>query len=110
MNQLTFLFAYALTVCLETGALCLMLRKRHGTQSIILNSIIANSITLPFVWFFFPMLGMGWIAQTAVAELFAFIAEAAYYKMAFSKLGWKGALLASLACNLISFGMGLLLM
>jgi uncharacterized protein (DUF2062 family) len=71
--------------------------------------LIANSITLPFVWFVFPLLGLGWALQTALAELFAFVCEAIFYKIAFAKIGWKDAFMVSLACNSFSFVTGLLL-
>lgn len=109
MNGLSFLFAYALTLGLETCTLYLILRKQHGAKSIIINSILANSITLPFVWFVFPYFLHDYWLAIGLSEIFALLAEAAYYRKAFAKLGWKDALFASFACNSISFCIGLLL-
>jgi len=107
---LNFISAYALTIILETGMLYLLMRKRYNDKTITLNSVIANSITLPIVWFVFPYLGLAWPIQIAVSELFAFICEAVYYKISFAKLGWMDAIIASFLCNSLSFGVGLLLM
>jgi uncharacterized protein (DUF2062 family) len=108
-EDLDFILAYFLTLVVETGALYLLLRRRYRAKTIILNSIIANSVTLPFVWYFFPALGLDWPVQTAIAELFAFISEAVFYWKAFARLGYKEAALASFTCNLLSLGIGLLL-
>jgi hypothetical protein len=108
---LGFLFAYALTLCSETLVLFLILRKkRYSTLSIVLNSAIPITLTLPFVWFFFPKFGLGWAADTAIAEICVFMVKVAYYKKTFANLRWKEALLASFVCNLVSFGLGLLLL
>ena len=104
-----FALAWLLTIAVETPILFLILRQRFRPALIVRNSIIANSLTLPFVWFFFPALGLGWTMQTASAEIFAIAAEAAVYRLLFRELAWKDALSASLLCNLCSFGIGLLL-
>ena len=73
------------------------------------NSLLANTLTHPLVWFVFPLLWpkIGWTATTALAELFAFAAEAVAYSYLFPKLGWKRAALASFICNALSFAAGL---
>jgi hypothetical protein len=98
-----------MTLIIETSALFLLLRRRYDARTIVLNSIIANTITVPVVWFVFPFLGLGWVAETAMAELFAFVCEALYYKKAFAGIGWYDAFFVSFACNSLSFGFGLLL-
>jgi hypothetical protein len=103
-----FVYAYALTVIIETVIAILLLRGRYDKTLIVRNSIIANSLTLPFVWFLFPVLGFGsWWLQTAVAEVFAFVAEAVVYRALFPKIGLTEALKVSLACNVASFLAGL---
>lgn len=100
-----------LTVLVEAPALFLILRARYGPLEIAKNAVIASSLTLPFVWFFFPALGLAWVPQTALAEAFAFLTEAVVYRFLFPApgIGWKDALIASLACNALSFCAGLLL-
>jgi len=108
MNE--FLVAYALTLAIETIVLFLLLRSRYGVALIIRNSIIASSLTLPFVWFVFPALGLGsWALQTAAAEIFAFAVEACVYRALFHGIRWEDALAASFVCNAASFIAGLAL-
>jgi hypothetical protein len=106
---LDFPAAYALTVVSETAALFLLLRNRYGGRMIARDSLIANTLTHPAVWFLFPLLRLAWPLQTALAELFAFTAEAAAYRGLFPGLGWKGAAGCSLICNSLSFTAGLAL-
>lgn len=102
-----FFAAFALTIIIEGAVLSLILRGRYGTLLVTRNAIIASSLTLPFVWFAFPHLGLGWGAQTAIAEAFASVAEAGFYALAFRGIGNRDALLASIACNWASFVIGL---
>lgn len=106
-----FVLAYALTVLIETAALYAILRKGYGPFPIVRNSLIANTLTHPLVWFALPLLwpGIGWTGATAAAELFAFAAEAAAYRSLFPGLGWRRATAASLLCNALSFSAGLAL-
>lgn len=104
-----FIAAYALTVSIEAVALYLLLRDRFGAVLIARNAIVASSITLPFVWFAFPALNLGWGMQTALAEAFAAFAEAGIYIVAFRGIRPKDAILASVLCNWASFVIGLAL-
>jgi uncharacterized protein (DUF2062 family) len=106
---LNFASAYIVTVAVETILLFLLLHKTHPTSKIVRNSFIANSLTLPFVWFVFPALGFSWFVGTSIAELFAFGAEAIIYRRLFEKIGWEEAILASLICNAASLAAGLVL-
>jgi len=104
---LDFVAAYALTVGIEAVALYLLLGKEYGTALIVRNAVLASSLTLPFVWFVFPALGLAWGLQTAAAETFAAFAEAGVYALAFQGMKTKDALLASVLCNWASFIIGL---
>jgi len=112
-----FIFSYFLTIIIETAVLFILLRQRHAPILIARNAIIASSLTLPFVWFAFPVLCSGflgfgagcWFLQTALAEIFAVVAETAVYQKLFSGMCWKSAFFLSLTCNAVSFGVGLAL-
>jgi hypothetical protein len=71
------------------------------------NSVIASTLTLPFVWFFFFNLDLPWGLQTAMAEVFAVLVECGVYAILFKKIMLRDAILASAACNWASFIFGL---
>lgn len=100
--ELDFAQAYALTIAAEIVVLYCILRREHSTVAIINNAVIANTITLPFVWFFFPAMGLDYLARIVLSEIFAFAAEAAYYFF-FAGVKFEKAIAASFACNLFSF-------
>ncbi len=103
-----FIQAYALTIAIEAVLLFLILRKEHGAWIIARNAVMASSLTLPFVWFVFGGLALPWLAKTAMAEIFAVLVEAGFYRLAFKGMTLEKALMASIACNLASFAIGLM--
>jgi len=108
--------AYALTLALEMPVVFLFLHGENKHKKsralplwkIVLGGALASTITLPFVWFAFPLLPFPYIAWLALAEAFAFGAEAVFYKF-FFRLDWKKAALMSFCANLLSFMAGLAL-
>ncbi|MFH1221723.1 MAG: hypothetical protein V1492_01425 [Candidatus Micrarchaeota archaeon] len=107
--QLQFIQAYFLTILLETVLLFLLLRNRYPAKAILFNSLIVNTLTLPAVWFLFPLLGLSYAFYLFVAEGFAFSAEAVLYALLFEKIDWRVAVFCSFTCNLLSFAVGALL-
>jgi hypothetical protein len=107
---LGFASAVALTLAVEVPVVFLLLRSERKLQAwkIILVAALASLLTLPFVWFAFPLLPLPYVAWLALAEIFAFSAEAALYKLAF-RITLQKAALASLVANLLSFCAGLAL-
>ena len=108
-----FLYALLFTMAVETAALLLAARllfkmkQKEAPDALLLFCGMALSFaTLPYVWFIFPMLASG-MAYIALAEAFAFAAEAIGYKFIL-KTGWKRAAALSLICNAASFLLGLL--
>lgn len=102
-----FIAAYALTLAVEIPVLLVLLGKQHGWKLTARNGIVASSLTLPFVWFVFPSLGLGYWPALAVSEIFAFAAEAGIYFALFKKIGARRAIVASAACNSASFILGM---
>ncbi|MDD5171563.1 MAG: hypothetical protein PHF60_00845 [Candidatus ainarchaeum sp.] len=102
--------AYALTIVIEAIVLFLILRKERKTSEIVVNAVIASTLTLPFVWFGFGALALPWVMKTTMAEAFAVLVEAGFYRLAFEGMTIEKALLASTVCNLASFIIGLLLL
>jgi hypothetical protein len=110
--MLDFFLAYIFTIVIETTLLFALLGKRFPSSAIARNSLIVNTATLPFVWFFFPALAgpiFGYPSQIAVSELFAFGAEALMYWKLFPGMEPKDAIRVSFICNLASFLIGLAL-
>jgi hypothetical protein len=106
---LDFLQAYLLTVLLETIALFVLLRKGYAKSLLIRNSVIASTLTLPFVWFLFPYLGFSYLYQILLSEEFAVIIEAIIYAKLFRGMSLRDAFLLSFACNMFSFSFGVFL-
>jgi len=67
----------------------------------------ASAITHPIVWFgfFAPCWHAAYVTRVVAAELFAWLAEAAYFRYLWRK---ERALLWALVANAASFGLGLL--
>ena len=110
-----FLFSLFLTILAETLALFALARlvfrwpKRRIPDSLLLFcGVFTSGCTLPYVWFVLPGLLSPWLLYAAAAESFAVLAEALIYLVVL-RIGPKQALLLSLACNMFSFGLGLLL-
>ncbi len=101
--------AYVLTLLIETIILFLILRNKYPIKVIIVNSLIANTLTHPMVWFIFPLFGLGYALQIAASEIFAFVVEAILYLLLFEKVGWLRAVSISLLCNLVSFLTGVII-
>lgn len=104
-----FLQAYAITLAIEGMVLYFILRKQYAVTEIVKNSVLASTITLPFVWFVFPLSGLSWFYVTAISEVFAVIVETWIYKTTFRKISWRMAFGSSFVCNVASFVIGLLL-
>ncbi len=105
-----WVMAFALTATSEmavVGGLGRRLEPRLARRLAL--SVYANLATHPVVWFVVPTLISHWGKATLVAELWAWLAEAAFYRLTFSAAHWRAALGLSLAANLFSFGLGLAL-
>ena len=79
----------------------------RGLRCSFLVAFGASAITHPIVWFgfFTPAWHAAYMTKLVAAELFAWLAEAAYFRFIFKK---KNALFWSLVANASSLGLGLL--
>lgn len=77
------------------------------------RALAPSALTHPFVWFAFPLLctvlGLGWTPAMALAELFAWLVEAAFFVVTKPRVPWRRAVLASLGANAASLVLGLTL-
>jgi len=108
-----FFGALIFAVAIETLCLIFIARKIYRLpknqlklKTIIFAGFFASFATLPYVWYIFPILFYGSARLAAFSsEIFAVLVEALFYSLVFN-WGYKKALLASLLCNLVSFGLG----
>lgn len=99
----------ALTMVVETLLAALFLSSAGLSRALLGWVPIASLITLPFVWWVFPLVGLptGW--TTGLAEVFAFGVEAVFlYVVTGGRISLRRALLLSFLMNSVSFAVGLL--
>jgi hypothetical protein len=98
-----FLAALILTLVIELPLAGFLLKKWNVPRR-WLYILFINLITLPFVWFIFPLLD-NLIIAIGLGEFFAFMAEAIFYMYALRKDGLTGrqAIILSLVANTSSF-------
>ncbi len=106
---LKWLLAFALTQSCEMGIYANVPGPERPLRERIAVAFGASAITHPIVWFvitpLYHPLGLDWWTMVAIAEVFAFLAEAMWL-MAFGHR-WIVAFGASLAANGLSFTIGL---
>ncbi len=110
--ETNFLISLALTIVIETAVLWFLLRKIYARDFkkvpgslLVFSGILTSASTLPYVWFIVPLFTNP-STFTPVAETFALVIEAIEYRFLLDT-GLKKAFLISLACNAVSFLVGL---
>lgn len=108
-----FLKSLAITVLIETSVLVIFFRLilravQTRISSLLFTGFLASFATLPYLWFIIPNYIDNNIWYITIGESFAVLVEALII-CAILKTKYPTALLASLACNMVSFGTGLLL-
>jgi len=105
---LAWLRAFALTVAIElVVAVPLLAPVESGRARRIATVALANLATHPLVWFAFPGLTFGAATRLVSSELWAFLAEAAVYRLVWPAVSLRRAALVSLAANAASVTVGL---
>ncbi len=107
--MLLWLKAFGLTLLLECPLGWALLRDREPAAWRLLGLLVFASLaTHPLVWFVFPELPLAPELRLGLSEVWAWLAEALFLWLALPAVRWWRALLVALACNLVSFGGGLL--
>ena len=101
----SFLKAYLYTFLTEF-AVCYLINRRFGFRVVVVV-LIVNAFSLPFVWFVFPALTVGYRLYLLIAETFAVVSEALLMRMMFP-ISVKRALATSIAMNMASYTFGVL--
>ena len=105
-----WLCAFIVTLAIETPLLARLARRSEpSTRRRLAFVLVANLASHPLVWFVFPVLPLAWAVTTAISESWAWLLEAAIYRLAFARATAGSALALSLAANALSFVVGLVL-
>ena len=100
-----FLKAYLYTILIEL-VVCYLINRRFGIRVLVVVLII-NTFSLPFVWFIFPAIKLGYPLYLLLSETFAVVSEALLMRIMFPTTV-KRALVTSIAMNVASFTFGIL--
>lgn len=103
--------AFLFTVCIELIAMLLIIRlgyrsKTPGVARIGFTVLLAQTATLPVLWYIITQFALTGATVFLAAEAFAIIVECAIYKPLL-RMTWTGAILASLLCNALSVLIGM---
>lgn len=103
--------AFLLTLAIEQPVAGGLLRRcaPGSFGRLLLLVVFANLATHPLVWYVFPELPLPPALALALAELWALLGEAVFYRLVLPALSWPRALVTSLAANAASFATGLVL-
>jgi hypothetical protein len=99
--------AYLLTISIES-LVCYALNHRIGLKQVLGSVALVNSFSLPIVWFLIPDLMVSYSEYVLVAEGFAILSEWILMK-ALMPFSWRRAAGTSIAMNVASFGLGIVL-
>ena len=102
-----FIVALLITITIEAFVLFAFLYKKEQFINILYASVIASSLTLPYLWFVLPAFIGDNFLYILVGEFLVFVIESFFYKI-FLKISTKKAFLISLVANASSFLFGLI--
>lgn len=101
----------AITIVIE-GVVCLVytLWQKKPVRPILITSVLANLITQSLLWIALNIFFQHYMVTLLIAEILIWLIEGLlFYVSGLNRLNAKESLLLSLAMNLSSFGVGLLL-
>jgi hypothetical protein len=100
---------FGLTLAVEAPIVVAWFRREEPRAARRLAfALFATTATHPLVWFAFPRLPLGYVASVELAELFAWLVEAALFVLAFRGTASRalvGSLLANAASLLATFAL-----
>ncbi len=103
-----WLEGFGLTIVLEEAVALPLLRPVEPSLGRRATAILlANLSTHPLVWFFFTRLGWSYAVGATVAEAWAFGFEIVAYRVIFPHASWKRCTATSVAANMASLLVGL---
>lgn len=109
LYETKFLVSLILTLCIEVSVVLLLsgfIIPKVKKSKLIFASILATTLTLPYLWFIFPKY-ISYPSYILIGEIFVFLVESLVYWQTLS-INLKKALLISFIANLASLLLGLL--
>jgi hypothetical protein len=111
--EINFLKALLLTIVIETSVLFLLFNVFFRTLKvnnwiILLTGIVASFSTLPYLWFILPLFIKTKIWYVLISEISAVVIESVII-LGLLRINYAKSILISIACNMTSFLIGLLI-
>ena len=105
--SLMFVKVLFLTMILELLAALVFVSRVKVSKKILVYVFLANIITLPIVWFLFPLISLPFGISIVISEIFAVLFES-YFIYFFGKqiISYQQSLKLSLLNNLVSLFIG----
>ena len=103
----SFLLAFFITIILELLVSLIFVSIKKLPKRILANVLLVNMITLPIVWFLFPLLGFSGVVVIILSEIFAFLFEAYFiYFLGKQFISFKQSAALSILNNSVSLFIG----
>jgi len=111
--EMSFLKALLFTISIETAVLFILFKLFYKSLKIknwllLLTGILTSFSTLPYLWFILPVFIHAKLWYTITSELTAIIVES-FIIMGLLRINYSKSLLVSVACNMSSFFIGLII-
>jgi len=107
-----FLLSLLVTLCIEVPVVFFLVRKKainiSPIDSIVISAI-ASLLTLPYLWFIFPVYIADYTTYVVIGEIVVIIIEALIYWRLF-RISMTRALVLSVIANISSVILGFLIM
>ena len=111
--EMSFLRALLFTISIEIAVLFILFKFIFKSLEIknwllLLTGILTSFSTLPYLWFIFPIFIHAKLWYTLISELSAILIESVII-LGLLRIKYSKALLVSVACNMSSIYIGLLM-
>lgn len=108
--EFSFLKALLLTIVIETAVLFALYytvfkNEKPANWLLLLTGVVTTMATLPYLWFIIPLFVHSKLWYNLVCESSAVIVESVII-VGLLRVKYPKALIISLACNMVSYGIG----
>lgn len=103
----SFIKAFLITIILELLVSLIFISARKLSKKILAYVLLANIISLPIVWFLFPLIKLPLLAIIVMSEIFAVLFESYFvYLLGKQTISLKQSTVLSVLNNLVSLFIG----